>query len=877
MPADPATQFQQAGLSIPYQFQPTVTQLGGSHLFGGAGEILAGAGKTALAGAAQLFQTLKESPLNPLVKAKMDAGIKAAQQGMDITDWANQQGQAGKMLFGVTPEGTAAMTSGAAASQLNPMVGTSLLANEPGKPQVNQPHRGNDPSETPVTPPVPAPAPAPGPTGTFVNPATGNVEPLQTTPPGAQPTPQAQPQPNQPPKYPQDLLRPTASMFGRPGGQPPAAPDFSGQLAQFNVPSRGGTTAGLSASTEPAADQKAQQDLANWQNTTQTEPLTADDAMKWIRRQTTKAKHATYMPHGGPNNSPAFAFDMDGGGSNIIPVTQMVQNGAGPSVAAQNTSVVLSQSDKIKQQQQAAQAAVQGAPPQQVAPTIASDQGGLQGAPPLAPTIASDQGGVQGAPPAPSTAYDPTAYRQAIAQATADRRNLTAQTGPATPPAQPAAQTPPPAISDADFHANVKPLPSDQVPKGEEATDPFVKNFGGFDWYQDRHDGRLYATMKSPTSTLNQQRFYWGSKGWEDMPMENSQLRQELRNVRANTPGINVSDEETTSLPIPQVKSMLNIAKLYHATGGDPTGTTTLNIRGLANQSKSYQRLIDMIQAAKDAKIDPSEYSSTAEDRSVNAAKSASWDPHGIGPLFTGPKEWGPLSGPQGFNPADAFRQGMSEWHKMWARGEPIHPLVDSMTQETKYLTGQMQQTPGLQYSPEGKPENSGIPISVGGYGAGATTRIPLPGELSPLQEVNRLFQSQNQDVVLAGLKKLKERNDQDLQDSLGIAGGLNYRIPTQFIQAGESLAKGENIADSENTFRDKNGTLRMPAGMAPPKATPGPTATPSPTATPGPSPTPQLPTVKTQDLDKFIQTHDPGTVFLDENGNTVRIKPKKR
>ena len=88
---------------------------------------------------------------------------------------------------------------------------------------------------------------------------------------------------------------PTQGSMWTPGRPTPMAPPAPSQPPQ--QPSQQPSSAIQQVTDQPGVA------LANWQATTQTEPLTASDAMDWIKRQTTKAKHATYMPHGGPQGS----------------------------------------------------------------------------------------------------------------------------------------------------------------------------------------------------------------------------------------------------------------------------------------------------------------------------------------------------------------------------------------------------------------------------------------------------------------------------------------------------------------------------------------------------------------------------------------------
>jgi hypothetical protein len=100
--------------------------------------------------------------------------------------------------------------------------------------------------------------------------------------------------------------------------------------------------------TPAAATQSDAAAMAQWQAQNAHPVMSSADALKWMKNQTTLAQDATYLPMGGPGGSP-YAFHIKGGGINTVPVSQMISKGAGPLVAAQNTSAVLSQTDQMQQ------------------------------------------------------------------------------------------------------------------------------------------------------------------------------------------------------------------------------------------------------------------------------------------------------------------------------------------------------------------------------------------------------------------------------------------------------------------------------------------------------------------------------------------------
>jgi hypothetical protein len=66
---DPATQFQPAGLNVGYQYTPVETRLNPPIQLPSAAPYIAGIGTAINEG----LQNLKNSPLNPLVRAQMQA------------------------------------------------------------------------------------------------------------------------------------------------------------------------------------------------------------------------------------------------------------------------------------------------------------------------------------------------------------------------------------------------------------------------------------------------------------------------------------------------------------------------------------------------------------------------------------------------------------------------------------------------------------------------------------------------------------------------------------------------------------------------------------------------------------------------------------
>jgi hypothetical protein len=184
---------------------------------------------------------------------------------------------------------------------------------------------------------------------------------------------------------------PTGQVTGQPTstGQQFAAPASPyTPPAQVNPPAAPGQqptqTPPQAAPNQPAPNQGIvqagpdQQSLVAWQNQNAHPVMSSTDALNWAKNFDTGAQRATYMPSGGPNGEPAFAFHMKGGGVNTVPLSQMVKNGAGPLVASQNTSQVLNAQPQQQGPGQAPSAPGQQQPPQQPG---AQPQPGQQPAP----------------------------------------------------------------------------------------------------------------------------------------------------------------------------------------------------------------------------------------------------------------------------------------------------------------------------------------------------------------------------------------------------------------------------------------------------------------------------------------------------------------
>ena len=482
-------------------------------------------------------QMIQNSALNPEVRARMQLNYAGSQAGQamlkDIMNDPNQRWKLG--MFGGIQGGQFSLQPGMTAPQ---GVRAQMGPENPPPPPTPEPQ--------PQTPPPPPPS---------------QVQPPNQSPPPNQnyPPPPDQPQPQHPPDQQQGTLPqvarpntmvspPQSNAFATTGPPPPPAPD-----ADVNQ--------NLSASTDNdfllrrmmqqrEQAQQQQKNLVNWQNQNQGGVLSAVQAKEWAQHNLdTDINRAVYLPHGGPKgptgqSEPAYAFYGRKGGTNIVPVSQMVKAGAGPLIAAQNTSQVLNAADQ--QNQAAAAAQPQNMPPVPMAPP------GQQ----------------------PPGAYQPTDYRQPGAQLSdADLQQrinqatnvastggpppeaLTAQTTPTT--GQPDAVEQITGVTPSQFSTMRRQWAANGSPAGDPARDGDVPvgRFGNFNWLlSDRGRGPAY-TVKPGKTPLTEDRLYEGSNNWE--PFEPPQYVQQ-RNLLALDPRLSV--EQVTAMKPEELQSRLNEA-----------------------------------------------------------------------------------------------------------------------------------------------------------------------------------------------------------------------------------------------------------------------------------------------------------------------------
>jgi hypothetical protein len=202
--ADPATQFQQAGLNIPYSYSPVETKLNPPIQLPSTGELWAKVGQTAMEASKQI----QESALNPAVRAQMKYAIDNFKRGQEIIQHHRALGEKGFLLGRATTQG---------AEELSPAESGAAFA------PLFQPKIPPPPGEEPP----PAPGHAPG-TGNEPQEKTDQEKTQQSTGPyggleekSAPPT-----QPKVDPEHPEK---------------------FNDTALNTQVPSRGGSTAALTA------------------------------------------------------------------------------------------------------------------------------------------------------------------------------------------------------------------------------------------------------------------------------------------------------------------------------------------------------------------------------------------------------------------------------------------------------------------------------------------------------------------------------------------------------------------------------------------------------------------------------------------------------
>jgi hypothetical protein len=607
--ADPATQFQTASLQASGYTPVTGGNLGGSHLFGGAGALWAQVGKTAL----EAGEAIQKSPLNPAVRAQIQYNVDQYKRGQELIAKQRQMGDWGYLLGQTGPQGYSQIAPGQitdptlAQQYLNRLIPGYPSAGGGGTgppPAVNTDTGEGGGQPAPQAPP--ATPPGGPPPGTFLSPATGSYEPLQQPEQPPQKKPEEKKEKKKPPTA-KEMGRGTAqvtpattNMFAAAtGAQAPSPTDFQGPTqAQTDVAvrealgrnqfvsSERGVPAGyqppsgyflnpatgsyeqLQAQQPQAQQQPQDQDqtplgkqlMSQWQNQNAHPVAPVSEALKWGKNNfDTRIQDATYLPHGGPLNQPAYAFHMKGGGTNLVPLSQMVRNGFAPNVAGNQTSITLSQADAMQPQADQGQMQPTGAVSGQA---LALQQGqGAQPAvqmqptgnvgqpqpPPAAPGAAPGAiaGGLAGAPAAPGGQELRDIYGNPLSAYTGlpsrggpGPEQLTAQTGPAGTRIEPAPSPTIPNVSKADqdlvqglADKTAKDAPVDKI-SGDRRVEGTPA--GGPTYYIDDNPdspsrGRVYTVLPGQKgSYYDQDRWYLGRNEYRTYSLPTSVMRQHM-------------------------------------------------------------------------------------------------------------------------------------------------------------------------------------------------------------------------------------------------------------------------------------------------------------------------------------------------------------
>jgi hypothetical protein len=662
--ADPATQFQPAGLNIGYQYQPVETRLNPPIQLPGTGELWAKVGDTAMRAANMLMN----SPINPAVREELQARYKSAQEGINQFNALDKAG-VGPLMYTVDEQGRArALAPGEIQDKT---MATQILSRLGIGPKLGTGGGGGTGSIEPGT-------------------ATGGTQKTETKPPTAEEAGGAKETKPKPPTAEQAGggqasavgLVPsqggsTAALTAGPGGVlntgQPQSPDIEAvPAAQYRAQQQGGSiwspqgpspmpppapTAGpqmtLGATAQPppgmglgGTDQAA---LASWQAQNAHPVMSSNDALNWAKNYDTGAQRATYLQNGGPNGEPAYAFHMKGGGVNTVPISQIVKNGGAALVAGQNTSASLSASDAITNQPPPGQApgmtlgATAQPPPGMALGAAAQPLGGVAsfGQPPAAPGMTDIYGNPL------------SAYTSVASQGGQTPDQLTAQTTGAGQTAEPplgARVTPPEpplpnnnVISQED-QAKIQ-AAADAMPKLDPnkpyAGDREVQFPGSpYHWHIDDnpesggYKGRIYTSEPpDPGNLFNPRRWYLGDEGYRSVELPASEMRNEMKYW------INRGDvkaEEVLNMPEDEMKTWLKRKwEFQNLRMNDPDAGTANTLNGGAEYVKAIAQVRDNLNALKALGVNPNSlgklwYAGEGAVASLGFPEPFSGDPHKI-------------------------------------------------------------------------------------------------------------------------------------------------------------------------------------------------------------------------------------------------------
>ena len=816
--ADPATQFQQAGIQSP-QFTPVPLHLNPPIQLPETGGLWAQVGQNLMHGAQQVFQDVLNSPLNPEVKAELQTGIKAANRASDVIDFWNrpENKQLGMMLSSLGARGT---------------YGQAAPVQAGGE----------------WVPYFYKPPPPPAPTGTDQTKNQGDQ--------GKQPTAPAKKMPTMEQQVSQ--VSPSSPFLARASTQPPSPDQFSatqGTRPYLSASTDTGpiptTATGESGYTsEPAqpqgmpvtdrgpvwnplapspqgpsphvaqavADSQNKQALAAWQ-AQNVHPVASPTAFKnWYQQNvSTEISGATYSPTGGVNGEPAFVVHHSKGGDSIVSVSQIAKTPSGRALlATQNPSEMLEHQDNQ------AQAAARAAAPQPDQ-SATQPQGG-QFWNPQQPSP-----GPTAAPPAPGEQLSYEELQQRLGEPVVNP-NLMAEAGqqagtrrdytPNQSNADSSTGTNYVASSDDD-RAAAKGLYAGAgkdeagVSKAPHGNDQWYARFGNHTWYWNADKGEAYALRPEDadhpfleqrlwqTSPQQWERRYGDSDAqqrqamWEEyhgvngVPSKRVFSEDDIRNMPINAP----EGDESVNAYLEQARKWKNSSDL------DPNDPNAKNMQALSIQSKALGRLIDKVQLAKDQNIDPGLISSAEQSRSAHAG------------------ERGNLVLPSGqqAGPGDVLRLGQALLEGVQAGQTGVNKFANSIAADLNDLNEGIKQTTGVQPATEGAPPQKHMPVGVNVEGVSSGLPIPLIGQPTSMSRVNQAFQGGNLNDGISLLKEQKARVDEQFQNLFQDLVFARKRPPAEMRENNAALAAGKAMPDKQNLLtRDANGNLTSSYGLPP-------------------------------------------------------------
>jgi hypothetical protein len=783
-------------------YQPVETRLNPPMQLPGTGELWANVGKTAMNAVQQAGQMLQASPLNPVVKEQMTESIARSKLGeaamahaMANPNWA----------YGTTAESPSGASMTAPITQpVAQQVGQGIDYSGQSKKE-EQPKPKEEQPKPKVTPPPPAnlnsgmtqatPAVQSDLTAALAStlvPSQGGSTAAATAGDGGMPN-TGQPQSS-------DIV---ATPAAPPGGSiwspmrpAPAAPP---------APNQPPPQPAAQSQTPAAATQGDQAAMAKWQAQNAHPVMSSQDALGWMKNQTTLAQDATYLPMGGPDGSPAYAFHMKGGGQNIVPVSQMIQKGAGPMVAAQNTSAVLSATDQQAQQQQ--NAPNLSPPPPANLPQYANISG-----PPPAPTgpqVAQGQLPApqdQTQPPAAPGAYNAAAYQmpQGPTVSQNGQVNPALMAGGDNQQAQQAAREAGKAnASPQQLEADANLPPANRIYDWQTETDDQGK-VHQFTEFPDT-EGRPFVTRRYYKGDLTG--FQPGAYGTENR--EKEQIYDEM----VGTKGVPIPKDEngqpikfdasTIAAFSPEQRNVwLKYIRDYNLHPNAPLATSSegINLSNAANAVKDATRIRDKILYLQAHNIPMSTISQAEIIRSQEAGYSAA---------STNPVEkalWNAVSG--GFPGGEA---------------QPQNNFVDELNGDYEKLNDHLAHVQGGTYEhTAGTPKGEvwGIPATDWTPAGG----IPKTTNVSKIPALNRIGSGDTYEQAIAHVQEVLDNAKKDYKNAADKLYPANFRPPDVDLKNLSDLAdpKKGYIDDPTNKMWDaKHQKMVNPYGAIPNRPNP--------------------------------------------------------